>query len=82
MFPKIMVPPNHPFVHRVFHYFHRISPSILGGFTPRIFGNIQMDDWRKYLPFSTFQPFERYGDLQGLNKAETTNKYGEEKVGG
>ena len=41
-----------------------------------------MDDWRKYLPFSTFQPFERYGDLQGLNKAETTNKYGEEKVGG
>ena len=40
-----------------------------------------MDDWRKYLPFSTFQPFERYGDLQGLNKAETTNKYGEEKVG-
>lgn len=24
---------------------------------------------------------ERYGDLQGLNKAETTNKYGEEKVG-
>ena len=22
MFPKIMVPPNHPFVHRVFHYFH------------------------------------------------------------
>ena len=22
VFPKIMVPPNHPFVHRVFHYFH------------------------------------------------------------
>ncbi len=22
MFPKIMVLPNHPFVHRVFHYFH------------------------------------------------------------
>ena len=21
-FPKIMIPPNHPFVHRVFHYFH------------------------------------------------------------
>ena len=21
-FPKIVVPPNHPFVHRVFHYFH------------------------------------------------------------
>ena len=28
--PKIWEnPPNHPFVHRVFHYF---SPSILGGF--------------------------------------------------
>ncbi len=27
-------PPNHPFVHRVFHY----KPSILGGF-PTIFGN-------------------------------------------
>ena len=22
VFPKIMVPPNHPFGHRVFHYFH------------------------------------------------------------
>ena len=27
MFPKIEVPPNHPFVHRLFHYF---QPSILG----------------------------------------------------
>ena len=26
VFPKIVVPPNHPFVHRVFHY----KPSILG----------------------------------------------------
>ncbi len=26
LFPKIMVPPNHPFFHRVFHY----KPSILG----------------------------------------------------
>ena len=26
VFPTIMVPPNHPFVHRVFHY----KPSILG----------------------------------------------------
>ena len=35
VFPKIGVgPPNHPFVHRVFHY----KPSILGGFPP-IFGN-------------------------------------------
>ena len=22
VFPKTVVPPNHPFVHRVFHYFH------------------------------------------------------------
>ena len=28
VFPKIGVPPNHPFVHRVFHY----KPSILGFF--------------------------------------------------
>ena len=30
VFPKIMVPPNHPFVHRVFHH---NKPSILGVFT-------------------------------------------------
>ena len=36
---KIMVPPNHPFVHRVFHYI--FSPSILVGFPP-IFGNIHI----------------------------------------
>ena len=34
MFPKIMVPPNHPFGHRVFPLF---SPSILGALSP-IFG--------------------------------------------
>ena len=34
VFPKIMVPPNHPFVHRVFHYFHHP----FWGPTP-IFGN-------------------------------------------
>ena len=38
VFPKIVVPPNHPFVHRVFHY----KPSILGVFplfleTPIVF---------------------------------------------
>ena len=32
VFPKIVVPPNHPFVHRVFHY----KPSIWGA---PIFGN-------------------------------------------
>ena len=37
VFPKIMVPPNHPFLHRVFHYFHH---SFWGfySFTP-IFGS-------------------------------------------
>ena len=33
--PKKMVPPNHPFVHRVFH----CKPSILGGKTTPIFGS-------------------------------------------
>ncbi len=37
VFPKIMVPPNHPFVHRVFHYFHH---PFWG--TP-IFGNTQIN---------------------------------------
>ena len=37
VFPKIGVPPNHPFVHRVFHYFHHT----FGGPTP-IFGNTHM----------------------------------------
>ena len=36
MFPKI-VPKNHPFLHRVFHY----KPSILGVF-PLFFGNIHI----------------------------------------
>ncbi len=42
MFPKLMVPPNHPFVHRVFHY----KPSILG--TP-IFGNINIFSFKWWL---------------------------------
>ena len=36
LFPKIGVPPNHPFVHRVFHYFHHPFWSAL------IFGNTQI----------------------------------------
>ncbi len=37
VFPKIMgKPPNHPFVHRVFHYFHRPfwGPTPIFGLTP------------------------------------------------
>ena len=37
-FRKIMVPPNHPWINRVFHY----KPSILGGFPP-IFGNTHIN---------------------------------------
>ena len=37
VFPKIMVSPDHPFVHRVFHY----KQSILGENHP-IFGNIHI----------------------------------------
>ena len=36
--PKIIVPPNHPFVHRVFHYFHH---PFWGVNTP-IFGNTRI----------------------------------------
>ena len=39
VFPKTMVPPNHPFVHRVFH---EISTIHFGGFTTPIFGNIHI----------------------------------------
>ena len=35
MFPKIMLPPNHPFVHRVFH---EINHPFWGSFPP-IFGS-------------------------------------------
>ena len=45
VFPKIMVSPNHPFVHRVFHYFHH---PFWGVNTP-IFGNIQI--WPTLWPF-------------------------------
>ena len=41
VFPKIVVPPNHPLKNRVFHY----KPSILGGFTP-IFGNTHMSKYK------------------------------------
>ncbi len=37
VFPKILVPPNHPFVHSVFHY----KPSFFWGKNP-IFGNIHI----------------------------------------
>ena len=36
VFPKIMVPPNHPFVHRDFHYFHH---PFWGVFPPPMFGS-------------------------------------------
>ena len=36
VFPKIMVPPNHPFVHRVFHYFHHpFGDTTIFGSTPK-----------------------------------------------
>ena len=38
VFPKIMVPPNHPFVHRVFHYFHHPFWGTI------IFGNIHIKE--------------------------------------
>ena len=40
VFPKIMVPPNHPFLHRVFHY----KPSILGVKSPYFWFNIHIGD--------------------------------------
>ena len=40
VFPKIMGPPNHPFVHGVFHYFHHP----FWGKNPPIFGNILDND--------------------------------------
>ena len=48
MFPKIMVPPNHPFVHRVYHY----KPSILGY---PFFGNTHIFS-RKSHEVKTFSP--------------------------
>ena len=44
VFPKIMVPPNHPFLHRVFHDFHH---PFWGSF---IFGNPHMNKYRNTLP--------------------------------
>ena len=39
VFPKIMVPPNHPLKNRDYHYFHR---PFWGGFPTPILGNIQV----------------------------------------
>ena len=47
VFPKIMVPPNHPFVYRVFHFFHH---PFLG--TP-IFGNNHLHTVSKLPPICT-----------------------------
>ena len=51
--PKIIVPPNHPFVHRVFHYFHHP----FWGKNPPIFGSTPMWIWprdlRKWWAFIT-----------------------------
>ena len=38
-FPRIMVPPNHPFVHRVFHHFHHP----FWGFYPYVWFNTHME---------------------------------------
>ena len=45
VFPKIMVPPNHPFVHKVFHDFHH---PFWGVFST-IFGNIQLLTPKKFI---------------------------------
>ena len=36
--------------------------------------------WKPILSVTLSSPWHRYGDLQGLNKAETTNKFGEEQA--
>ena len=44
LFPKIGVPPNHPFVHRVFHYFHHP----FWGSNPPIFGSTSIPTLVRY----------------------------------
>ena len=48
VFPKIMVPPNHPFVHRVFHY----KSSVLGVKSPYFWFNIYI------MTSINFQPYD------------------------
>jgi bisphosphoglycerate-dependent phosphoglycerate mutase len=36
--------------------------------------------WKPILSVTWSSPWHRYGDLQGLNKAETTTKFGEEQA--
>ena len=53
VFPKIMVPPNHPFVHSVFHYFHHpfwgVLPLLL---VQHPFGHIWASDSGIYIYIS------------------------------
>ena len=54
--PKIMIPPNHPFVHKVFHYFHHPFwgfPPILG-LTPT---SSPVNPWRPARKTSFGNPF-------------------------
>ena len=63
--PKIMIPPNHPFVHRVFHYFHHPfwGTTIFGStptsspvwqFTPEGPGGVSEDELTRFFLGSWF----------------------------
>ena len=66
VFPKIGVPPNHPFVHRVFHYFHHpFSGTIIFGNT-HIMNPLELSHPKSGLLFEkpmishqSFRPFLR-----------------------
>ena len=47
VFPKIMAPPNHPFVHRVFHYVHHL----FWGFSPYFWFNTHIHRYPQIMLF-------------------------------
>ena len=61
MSPKIVVPPNHPFVNRVFHY----KPSILGVKSP-IFGNTHIYIFYYFICDNSFTSWTTFCEIEHL----------------
>ena len=74
MFPRMVVPPNHPFVHRVFHYFHHpFWGTLIFGNTHESLGFVLVGDVLRFVwdssPLFTTIWENMFGTFQVLNFA-------------
>ncbi len=81
--PKIMIPPNHPLVHRVFHYFHHPfwGTTIFGStptsspvwqFTPEGPGGVSEDELTRFFWGAGFPGWFPYDSFKNMRPMFTT----------